>query len=46
MPYEEISKDEYERAMLKIKPLDFSQSRPSQDSQPEKFCDNSGCVIP
>jgi len=44
MPYEEITKEEYETAMKKIKPLSFSKMV-SVDSIGEKYCTNDTCAV-
>lgn len=42
MPYEEITKDEYEKLMSNIKP--FVVKNITEDSKPELFCDNESCI--
>ncbi len=43
MPYQEITKEEYEAAIAELKPLDLSRSlNEVQDS----FCDGDKCVMP
>jgi len=43
MPYEEITKEQYDQMVKDIKPLNFNGM--SEDSVPEKFCDSSSCEI-
>lgn len=43
MPYEEITKEEYEQMVANLKPLDFSSSR--EDAIGEKYCSNDVCTI-
>lgn len=42
MPYEEITKEQYESKVKKIKTLDFSNMF-SEESIGEKYCSNDGC---
>lgn len=44
MPYEPISKEEYNRRIEKLKPLDFSRVNNLQ-IEPEKFCNNDSCEL-
>ena len=44
MPYEEISKSEYEKAIKEIKPIDFSKMV-GIDSENEKYCNNDVCIL-
>lgn len=44
MPEEKISKEEYDRLVSKIKPLDFS-SKKGESSLGEKFCTNDSCSL-
>ena len=44
MPYEEITKEEYETTMLKIEPLDLDEV--TQGGVGEKFCDGDTCTFP
>jgi ribonucleotide reductase alpha subunit len=44
MPYEEVTKDEYEKMSRKILPLDFSEMI-SADSKPEMYCEADYCAI-
>ena len=41
-PYEEITKEEYEELMLKIKKVDLSKATHEVD---EKFCDGEVCQL-
>jgi len=43
MPYEEITKEEYQKTIKKIKPLQFNGI--GVDSKPEMFCNNDTCGI-
>jgi adenosylcobalamin-dependent ribonucleoside-triphosphate reductase len=43
MPYEEISKEKYEKIMLSLLPIDFSKTAIESDS--EKYCNNDVCSI-
>ena len=43
-PYQKISKEEYDRVVKKMKPLDFSNI--NTDEIIEKFCDSDKCEIP
>ena len=43
MPYEAITKEQYDELMLNIKPLVIGNL--SQDSKPELYCDSSSCEI-
>ncbi len=43
MPYEEITKDIYDKTVEKIKELKFNGIK--EDSKPELFCNNDTCVI-
>jgi len=44
MPYEEITKADYETVVKGIKPVDFSVVA-SAESYPEKFCDSNSCSV-
>lgn len=44
MPYEEISKETYEKMLGKVKPVDFSTLY-GTDGTMEKFCNDDGCTI-
>ena len=44
MPYEEITKEEYEARVVKLLPLDFSEMT-STESSGEKYCTNDVCSI-
>jgi intein/homing endonuclease len=43
-PYQEITKQEFERMVMKIKPLDLSSLNTHEDE--EKFCDGDKCQMP
>jgi ribonucleoside-triphosphate reductase len=43
MPYEAISKEDYDKFIVNVKPLDFNNV--NQDSNIEKFCDGDSCII-
>ena len=43
MPYEEITKEEYQQTIKRIKPLQFNGV--GVDSKPEMFCNNDTCTI-
>lgn len=43
MPYEEITKEQYDDISSKIKSLNFNGI--SEDSTPEKYCDSDSCTI-
>jgi hypothetical protein len=43
MPYEEISKEKFEKLIKRIKPLSLQTLK--LDSTPEKYCDNDTCII-
>ncbi len=43
-PYEKISKEEYEKRISKLKPIDFDQMI-DIDKKQEKFCDGDVCMI-
>lgn len=43
MPYEGISKAEYERRVAELKPLDFGQTH--DEAEQERFCSNDTCTI-
>jgi adenosylcobalamin-dependent ribonucleoside-triphosphate reductase len=43
MPYEEITKETYQKIIKKIKPLEFNGV--GVDSKPEMFCNNDTCEI-
>ena len=43
MPYEEITKGEYQKLIKKIKPLQFNGI--GVDSKPEMFCNNDTCEV-
>lgn len=42
LPYEPISKKEYEKAVARIKPVDLSEA---VHEVTERFCDSSGCEV-
>jgi len=42
MPYEEITKEQYEELISNIKPL--AKKDITEDSKPELFCDNESCI--
>lgn len=42
MPYEEITKEQYEELVKQIKP--FNSKNITEDSKPELFCDNESCI--
>jgi hypothetical protein len=44
MPYEEITKDEYEEMISNLLPLDFSEMF-SEEALGEKYCSNDSCAI-
>jgi DNA-binding cell septation regulator SpoVG len=43
MPYEAITKEQFEEMNKNIKPIDFNNL--SQDSVMEKYCDSDSCTI-
>ncbi|HUT79554.1 MAG TPA: fused protease/ribonucleoside-triphosphate reductase [Candidatus Bathyarchaeia archaeon] len=43
MPYEEITKEEYETLSKNIKKLKFKQT--SEESEQERFCDGQSCIL-
>jgi hypothetical protein len=43
MPYESITKEQYESLLARVKPIDFSSVL--TDGSGEKFCSNDGCEI-
>ena len=43
MPYEAITKEEYEKRIATVKPLNFTDSK--EDSVPERFCDSTSCAV-
>lgn len=43
MPYEAITKEQYDSLITKLKPLVINEI--SQDSKPEMYCDTDKCVI-
>jgi len=45
MPYEKIDKETYEEMVSKLKPLDFSCMRESEEAEVEKYCSNDGCSL-
>eukprot|EP00607_Mallomonas_marina_P001696 CAMPEP_0182436698 /NCGR_PEP_ID=MMETSP1167-20130531/83062_1 /TAXON_ID=2988 /ORGANISM="Mallomonas Sp, Strain CCMP3275" /LENGTH=624 /DNA_ID=CAMNT_0024629141 /DNA_START=341 /DNA_END=2215 /DNA_ORIENTATION=- len=47
MPYESITKDEYEEQYARLKPLNISTGKvmAGHDEVPDKFCDAAGCAI-
>ncbi|MEM4182108.1 MAG: fused protease/ribonucleoside-triphosphate reductase [Candidatus Pacearchaeota archaeon] len=44
MPYQPITKEEYNRMLERIKPLDFSRVK-NDDIEIERFCNNDSCEI-
>lgn len=44
MPYEEITKEEYDKMVDELLPLDFSNLF-SQEADVEKYCSNDGCTV-
>lgn len=42
MPYEAITREEYEKRIKVIKPLDISLA---EESKPEMYCENDKCLI-
>ena len=43
MPYEEITKDEYDKLSKNIKKLKFKNT--SEESESERFCDGQNCIL-
>jgi len=43
MPYEEITKEEYEKLSKNIKKLKFKNT--SEESESERFCDGQNCIL-
>ncbi len=43
MPYEEITKEQYEESVKKLKKLTFKEIK--EDSKPELYCDSESCTI-
>lgn len=47
MPYEAITKEEYERRLAMLKPVDFStQEKVTEAAVPERYCNNDTCEVP
>jgi hypothetical protein len=44
MPYEPISKEEYEEKLTHIKPLTLGKIK-NEKAIPEKFCDGDTCAL-
>lgn len=45
IPFEKISKDEYDIQNSKLNPIDFSELGNKQDAEGEKFCTTDSCQI-
>jgi len=45
MPYEKISKEQYEEMIKNLKPLDFSTMTQGSKAEVEKYCSNDVCLI-
>jgi len=45
MPYEKITKEQYEVMIKTLKPLDFSGMLSAENAEIEKYCNNDVCTI-
>ena len=43
MPYEEISEEQYNEMISKIRPIDWGDSK--EEAVGERFCSNDSCTI-
>lgn len=45
MPYEKITKEQYDEMIKLLKPLDFSSMLSAENAEIEKYCNNDVCTI-